>query len=134
MLAKRILTMGTDKFNLGTGLGLGVAMPLFHCSHNFYHMNPFPSASLSLAYGIGAWELGTVIYYSLTLKIYIVPLIIQCKGVTGHTHYFMAYKQCDFVMSWACEVTSYVTSMHYSNLRIITVKCLSPSACSHCIW
>ena len=66
---------GTDKFNLGTGLGLGVAMPLFHCSHNFYHMDPFPFASLSLAYRIGAWELGTVIYCSLTLKIYVVPLV-----------------------------------------------------------
>ena len=29
-------------------------------------------------------------------------------------------------MSWACEVTDFVTKLHYSNLTIIMVKCLSP--------
>jgi len=67
MLAKEFNQV-TDKFNLGTGLGLGAAMTLFHCSHSLYHMNPFSSTSLSLAHGIGAWELGNVIHYSLTVK------------------------------------------------------------------
>ena len=130
MLAE-FLSGHRQKFNLGTGLGLGVAMPLFHCSHNLYHMNPFPSAPLSLAHGIGAWELGTVI---LTVKNVSLSLTIHCKESTCHSHYPMACRQFNFVMPWACEVTYYVASMHCSNLRIIKVKCLSPSACSHCIW
>ena len=52
--------------------------------------------------------------------------ISSCKESTCHSHYFISCKQCDVVMSWDCVVTDFATKVHYSNLTIIMVKCLSP--------